>query len=73
MILLCKIIIAVAVFTVIAVRSYISIFGGLNMDLETIVLLIGGVLLAIWLTAIIVMVWVTLGTDYGQDDYLGKD
>ncbi len=43
------------------------------MDLETIVLLIGGVLLAIWLTAIIVMVWVTLGTDYGQDDYLGKD
>lgn len=39
------------------------------MDLETMVLLIGGVLLAIWLTAIIVMVWVTLGTDYEQDNF----
>ena len=40
------------------------------MNIETIVLLIGGVLLAIWLTIIIVMIWIALGTDYGQDDYL---
>lgn len=40
------------------------------MDLETIVLLIGGVLLAIWLTIIIVMIWLALETDYGRDDYL---
>ena len=43
------------------------------MNIETIVLLVGGILLAIWLTIIIVMIWVVLGTDYGQDDYLGKD
>lgn len=43
------------------------------MDLETIVLLIGGVLLAIWLTIIVVMIWLALETDYGRDDYLGKD
>lgn len=43
------------------------------MNIETIVLLVGGVLLAIWLTIIIVMIWVALGTDYGCDDFLGKD
>lgn len=43
------------------------------MNIETIVLLVGGVLLAMWLTIIIVMIWVALGTDCGQDDYLGKD
>ena len=43
------------------------------MNIETIVLLVGGILLAIWLTIIIVMIWIALGTDYGKDDYLGKD
>lgn len=42
------------------------------MDLETMVLLVGGVLLAIWLTIIIVMVWIVLGSE-NTDDYLGKD
>lgn len=42
------------------------------MDLETMVLLVGGVLLAIWLTIIIVMVWIALGSE-DTDDYLGKD
>ena len=42
------------------------------MDIETVVLLVGGVLLAIWLVVIIVMVWIALGSE-NTDDYLRKD